>query len=163
MRQRRWLELIKDYDLVIDYHPGKANVVADTLNRKTVSSLSYVRAVYMPLLLDLKMTRVTLDTSDNRVLLARIVVRPVLLDEIRTKQDEDPELKRIKEMVRVGEDNVVSEYRVREDDILMFRGRVCVPNDWSLKQKILMEAHSSPYTIHPGSTKMYRDLRNLYW
>ena len=35
MRQRRWLELIKDYDLEIHYHPGKANVVADALNRKS--------------------------------------------------------------------------------------------------------------------------------
>jgi hypothetical protein len=35
LRQRRWLELIKDYDLRINYHPGKANVVADTLSRKS--------------------------------------------------------------------------------------------------------------------------------
>ena len=34
MRQRRWLELIKDYDLEVHYHPGKANIVADTLSRK---------------------------------------------------------------------------------------------------------------------------------
>ena len=40
LRQRRWLELFKDYDCIIDYHPGKANVVADTLSRKTISVLS---------------------------------------------------------------------------------------------------------------------------
>ena len=38
LRQRRWLELIKDYDCVIDYHPGKANVVADALSRKSVQT-----------------------------------------------------------------------------------------------------------------------------
>ena len=39
LRQRRWMELIKDYDCVIDYHPGKANVVADDLSRKSVQTL----------------------------------------------------------------------------------------------------------------------------
>ena len=43
--QRIWLELIKDYDCVIDYHLGKANVVADALNRKSSSSLTHMRAV----------------------------------------------------------------------------------------------------------------------
>ena len=39
LRQRRWMELIKDYDCVIDYHPGKTNVVADALRRKSVQTL----------------------------------------------------------------------------------------------------------------------------
>ena len=38
MRQRRWLELIKDYDLEVHYHPGKANVVADALSRKSYAN-----------------------------------------------------------------------------------------------------------------------------
>ena len=40
LRQRRWLELFKDYDCIINYHPGKANVVADALSRKTVAVMS---------------------------------------------------------------------------------------------------------------------------
>jgi hypothetical protein len=43
MGQRRWLELIKDYDLEIHYHPGKANVVADALSRKVVCHCLTVR------------------------------------------------------------------------------------------------------------------------
>ena len=43
MRQRKWFELLKDYDCIIQYHPGKANVVADALNRKTVGSLATIR------------------------------------------------------------------------------------------------------------------------
>ena len=50
LRQRRWLELIKDYDCTIEYHPGKANVVADALSRRPESSLSHMRSSYLPLL-----------------------------------------------------------------------------------------------------------------
>ena len=44
LRQRRWMELIKDYDCVIDYHPGKANVVADSLSRKSIQMLRALNA-----------------------------------------------------------------------------------------------------------------------
>ena len=54
LRQRRWVELLKDYDLVIDYHPGKTNVVADALSRKSSVSLAFVRSVYLPQLLELR-------------------------------------------------------------------------------------------------------------
>ena len=47
MRQRRWLELIKDYDCTVEYHPGKANVIAVTLSRQPESSLSHMRSSYL--------------------------------------------------------------------------------------------------------------------
>ena len=50
MRQRRWIELIKDYDCTIEYHPSKANVVADALSRKPSSSLAQLKAEYLPML-----------------------------------------------------------------------------------------------------------------
>ena len=65
LRQRRWLELIKDYDLIIDYHPGKANVVADTLSRK---SLYVLRAMD---------THLTL--LDDGSVLAELEARPTFL------------------------------------------------------------------------------------
>ena len=67
LRQMRWLKLIKVYDLVIDYHHGKANIVADTLSRKFSTTLALICIAYVPLLLDLKTLGITLncDTMEH--------------------------------------------------------------------------------------------------
>jgi len=56
MRQRRWIELLKYYDIIILYHPGKPNIVADVLSRKakSVGSLAFISAKERPLALDIK-------------------------------------------------------------------------------------------------------------
>ena len=61
LRQKRWLELIKDYELIIKYHPRKANVVAGALSRKSSITLAYIRTAYVPLLVDMKALRINLD------------------------------------------------------------------------------------------------------
>ena len=65
LRQRRWLELIKDYDCTIEYHLRKANVVADALSRRPESSLSHIRSGYLPLLVDLRALGVILEAEDS--------------------------------------------------------------------------------------------------
>ncbi|KAL5824755.1 hypothetical protein ACOSQ3_020818 [Xanthoceras sorbifolium] len=54
-------------------------------------------------------------------------------------------------------------FSIRNDGVVCFRDRICIPDDEELRKIILTEAHSSPYSMHPGSTKMYRDLRTQYW
>ena len=61
LRQRRWLELIKYYDLVIDYHPRKANVIADALSQKFFVILAHIPTAYVPLLLDMKTMGISFD------------------------------------------------------------------------------------------------------
>ena len=77
--------MIKDYDLVIDYHPRKANVIADALSRKSSVTLAHIRTVYVPLLLEMKTLGISLDYDGNGALLTSFMVRPTLVDQIRGK------------------------------------------------------------------------------
>ena len=62
----------------------------------------------------------------------------------------------------MGQQKVMS-FEIGGDGILRFQGRLCVPNVDGLQERILNEVHTSRYVIHPGSTKMYHDLKTLYW
>ena len=86
LRQKRWLELIKDYDLVINYHLEKANVVMDALSRKSSITLAHIYTAYVPLLSDMKTMGINFDYDGYSALIASFVVRPTLVDWIRGKQ-----------------------------------------------------------------------------
>ena len=66
LRQRRWMKLIKDYDCVIDYHPGKANVVADALSRKSIQTLRVLNAHFSVL--------------DDGIVMVELIARPNMLN-----------------------------------------------------------------------------------
>ena len=99
LRQKRWLELIKDYELIIEYHPGKANVVADALSLKSSITLAHICTAYVPLLIDMKALRINLDYNGHGALLATFVVRPSLVEQIRGKQVQDEKL--VKEVQKI--------------------------------------------------------------
>ncbi|KAG8483164.1 hypothetical protein CXB51_022137 [Gossypium anomalum] len=146
LRQRRWIELLKDYDCSIEYHPGKANVVADALSRRAVSDL---RAMFARLSL-----------FDDGSLLAELQVRPTWVDQIREKQLKNESLVARFQQVKEGG---TSEFGLNDEGVLCFRGRICVPRDSDLRQSILREAHGGLCAMHPGGNKLYHDLRELYW
>ncbi|KAE8687190.1 Detected protein of unknown function [Hibiscus syriacus] len=139
LRQRRWLELLKDYDCVIDYHPGKANIVADALSRKAITELRSLMAM--------------MNLYDDGTLLAELQVKPTLVYEIKAKQPLDSSLFSIFEQIEQG---TSSDYALDQDEVLCFKGRYFVPDDAELRQTILTEAHSSPYAMHPGGDKISR-------
>ena len=85
MRQRRWLELIKDYNLIIDYHLGKTNVIADALSWKSSVTLAHICTTYVSLLLYMKTLGISLDYDGYGALLASFVVRPTLVDQIKSR------------------------------------------------------------------------------
>ncbi|KAL0536830.1 hypothetical protein IC582_025792 [Cucumis melo] len=160
LRQRRWLELIKDYDCTIEYHPGKANVVADALSRKSRLPKSALCGIRVALLNELRGSKAVVTTEDSGSLLAQFQVRSSLVTEIVRRQSEDSNLQKKFEKSKKG---LEVEFELRTDGAIVKQGRLCVPNISELKNSILEEAHSSAYAMHPGSTKMYRTLKKTYW
>ena len=116
LRQRRWLELIKDYDCTIEYHPGKAKVVADALSRWPESSLSHMRSGYLLLLVDLRALGVILEAEDSRALLATFHVRPLLVDQIQVGQFQDSKMIKLKQEIEKGKK---AEFQIIDDNMIV--------------------------------------------
>ena len=160
MRQRRWIELIKDYECTIEYHPGKADVVADALSRRPMSSLSHLRAAHLPRLIELRSMGVGLELTNSGVLVATFHVHPVLIDRIRERQIQDPQIVKLRGEVESKQRGDLS---LREDGTMVMGQRLCVPDIGDARREIMEEAYSSAYAMHPGSTKMYHTLKEHYW
>jgi hypothetical protein len=156
MRLRRWLELIKDYDVDINYHPGKANVVADALSRKTYCNNLMVREEQPALHEELEKLRIEIvdHGQDNE-----LRVTYDLEERIRTAQKSCAGIKALREQMKEGK---AEDYRIDEQGTVWLKERICVPQDKALLEQIMREAHDSKYSIHPGSTKMYKDLKTRY-
>ncbi|KAL0305050.1 UNVERIFIED_CONTAM: Transposon Ty3-I Gag-Pol polyprotein [Sesamum calycinum] len=94
------------------------------------------------------------------MLLATMQVKPSLKDKIRDAQEKDSHLQKMKTKVQEGKNN---QFIIQDDGMLLNGKHICVPDVEELRTEIMHEAHYAPYAMHPGSTKMYRDLRPYYW
>jgi hypothetical protein len=157
IRQRRWLKLIKDYNLGINYHPGKANVVADALSRRTHLNMLATRKLLPEFCKEFE--KPNLGWVSNTKIVA-MEVDSTLEQDIRKGQLEDAKIQEIKEQIK--EDKALG-FGIVDQGTLWYKKRICVPELKEIRESILCEAHDSAYSIHPGSTKMYHDLKSRYW
>nr|GEZ46811.1 putative reverse transcriptase domain-containing protein [Tanacetum cinerariifolium] len=141
MRQRRWLELLSDYDCDIRYHPRKANVIADALSRKERDKPLRVRALVMTISLNLP--------------------KQILEAQIEALKQENLKKEDVGGMIRT--DIPKERLKPRADGTLCLNGRSWLPCYGDLRSVIMHESHKSKYSIHPGSEKMYQDMKKLYW
>jgi hypothetical protein len=145
--------LIKDYDLEIHYHPGKANMVADALSRKAHCN-------HLP--------AVGISREESSVQVSPIMdqynlnLTPMQRGEIIVAQSIDTGVTHIKRRLTEG-DPKVNYFCMDEIGTLWFKDHLVVPKNHGLRKKIFDEAHTSKYSIHPGSTKMYHDLKAQFW
>ncbi|XP_075077297.1 uncharacterized protein LOC107789900 [Nicotiana tabacum] len=102
LRQRRWIELLKDYDIDILYHPGKANIVTDALSRKSMGSLSHVEADKVKMtkyLCHLASLQVCLVDAEGGRILVQNTAKSSFVTEVKERQHEDPELIKLRESI----------------------------------------------------------------
>jgi hypothetical protein len=151
------LELIKDYDLGINYHHGKANVVVDALSRR--SHVSQLLVDSMPFELCEEFDKLNLRVV-AKMNTTEMEVSANLLQEIRKSQVEDEKIQEIKRNIK---EEKSPDFLKDEEGVVWYKGRICVPNMMELKDKIHREAHESAYSIHSGGNKMYHDLKTTYW
>ncbi|GJS87626.1 putative reverse transcriptase domain-containing protein [Tanacetum coccineum] len=128
MRQRRWLELLSDYDCEIRYHPGKANVVADALSRKERSKPLRVRALVMTIGLDL----------------------PKQILNAQTKAQKPENLKKEDVGGMIRKDLPKERLEPCADGTLCLNGRSWLPCYGDYRTVIMHESHKSKYSVHPA-------------
>nr|GEZ37102.1 putative reverse transcriptase domain-containing protein [Tanacetum cinerariifolium] len=136
MRQRRWIELLSDYDCEIRYHPRKANVVADALSRKEREKPLRVRSLVL---------------TDHKDLMKQILAAQV--ESLKEGNVKKEDLGRMQKQI----------FKIRLNGIRYHDKRIWLLLNGGLRDLIMHESQKSKYSIHPGSTKMYQDLRKLYW
>jgi hypothetical protein len=135
LRQRCWMELIKDYDLEIHYHPGKANLVADALSRKEHVHSAFVVQLPDELAKDFERLNLGIVTHTEGV---TIELEPTLEQEIHKGQIGDAKIQEIRDLIMEGR---VPEFTEDEQGTIWFKDRICVPEIDSLRETILKQKY----------------------
>nr|GFC04766.1 putative reverse transcriptase domain-containing protein [Tanacetum cinerariifolium] len=135
MRQRRWLELLADYDCEIHYHPGKENVIADALSWKKQIKPLRVRSLLMTIHLKLP--------------------SQILKAQNEALKEENVKAEKLRGMNK--------SFEIRPDGTRCIKNQSWLPLFGILRDLIMHDSHKSKYSIHPGFDKMYQDLKKLYW
>ncbi|WVZ53878.1 hypothetical protein U9M48_004766 [Paspalum notatum var. saurae] len=150
------LELAADYELEVHYHPGKANVFADALSRKAKCHCLQVSPGIRTLCDELWKVNISMVELGS---LATLWVSCNLVDQIKEAQ-KDKGMVEIQLELRKGKAKC---FRLDDQGVLWFGKRLVVPKNFERRKLILDESHNSQFAIHPGSNKMYQDLKQIFW
>jgi hypothetical protein len=151
------LELIKDYNLGINYHPGKPNIVVDALSKMSHLNMLATRELLTEFCKEFE--KLNLGWVSNTKVIT-MEVDSTLEQDIRKGQLEDAKIQEINEQIK--EDKALG-LNVDDQGTLWYKKCLRVLKVNEIRELILCEAHDSAYSTHPGSTKMYHDLKNIYW
>ncbi|XP_071933110.1 uncharacterized protein [Coffea arabica] len=135
---------------------GKANVVADALSRK--AQIAGLMVKEWDMLEEISNWNPRLEKL--KILFGNLSLKSPLLEHIKEAQESDPVIQKNLEKVQKGE---ILDFKLGSEGVLRFRDRIVIPADEEIRKEILEESHRSKYTIHPGVTKMYHDVKSLYW
>ena len=158
-RQRRWIETLEDYDLALHYHLGKVNVVADALSRKSYGQLSSLGLREFEMYAIIKDFELCRGWERQGPCLYSISSKPMVVQRI-VEAYRDEFLEKGKAQLVEGE--VDENWSMHVDGSVRFKGILCVPRHVELRNELLTDAHRVKYTIHPGNTKMYQDLKRQF-
>ena len=160
MRQRRWMENLNNYDFTLHYHLDKENMVADALSWKSRGVLASIASREWQMIEI--MGQFGLQYSDQaQGTLGSLVATPSLLSRVIEFQGWDIKILSIKDRVRSSAGD--KGWAMHTNGSLQYRGQVVVPRSIDLGEEILREFYCSYFVVHPGGTKMYHDLRHLYY
>ena len=140
MRQRRWMEFLEDYDFTLHYHPGKANVVADALSRKSWEALASIASREWWMLETVGQSGLQYREQAQGTL-GSLVATLSLLNRVIESQGQDAEIVSIRDRVQSSTSD--GGWTVYADGSLRYKGQVVVPQLTDLREEILREFHCS--------------------
>jgi hypothetical protein len=146
----------QDYDLGINYHLGKANVIADALSKRSLVNMLATRELRPEFCKESE--KLNLGWVSNTEVIT-MEADSTFKQDIQKGQHEDVKIQEIKEQIK---EEKAAGFSVDEQGTLWHKERLCVLDVKEIRELILREAHDSAYSIHPGRTKMYHDLKSRY-